>query len=410
MVLEQVLELDEFKFYLRDFDKLKVVLYNYFSFVMELDDLKKILKKMDLELKNLQNGNIVVDKTISFEEVKLFEELFKFKISHYFPLKNEINGRDAYYITKPVPLFGILGFGIVDRGTNIIELRPLNGCVFDCIHCSVNEERTNLKKRDFVVDYKYFIEYTHEFIKPKENKMFLFINPQGETMMYSKLAEFIQGLKKDEKVYKVAITTRLPFWNKEYIDKLISSGLDQFNLSLDTLNNDKYKMLVGKNFNVNNVIKFIEEYHDKVNILLTPVWFPGINDDDLVDVLELCKKYNLGFGLQNYVRHKFGRKLKEKSWEEFGAFYESLVNKVGYRGDHMFDVFKKDYKPRNIFNIGDIIEVEILFPGRMMNEFIAKYEDRILTVVNNSFKNIKIPSKQKVKIVRLNDNIAMATI
>ncbi|MEM4500169.1 MAG: radical SAM protein [Candidatus Woesearchaeota archaeon] len=406
--MEQEISLDEFKFHFKN-DCIKIYLYNYFTTSMPIEDLNSILKKFNGILKNISNGNLIIEAK-EIIDPNQFAEFLKFRLNHYFPLKNEINGRDAYYVTEPVPLFGILGFGIVDRGTNVVELRPINGCVFDCLHCSVNEEKSNKRKRDFVVDYNYFIRYVEEFIREKVNDVFIFINPQGETLLYSKLTDFIKGLKRIKKVKKIAITTRLPFWNYRLMDELLLAGLDQINLSLDTLDDAKYKQLAGSNFNVNRVVKFIEEYHKKMNIILTPVWLPGINDLDLVEVLELCKKYNLGFGLQNYVRHKFGRKLKEKTWEEFQNFYNWLIEKVSYKGDHMFENIIKDYKPRNIFNIGDEIEVKIIFPGRMMNEFIAQYKDRIITVVNDSFKNVKLGSSQKVKIVRLNDNIALGKL
>ena len=68
-------------------------------------------------------------------------------------LKNKITGRKAIYIHKNsgIPLIGSVYFGIIDRGTNIIEIRPTTGCNLNCIYCSVDEGTPSKRKVDFVL-------------------------------------------------------------------------------------------------------------------------------------------------------------------------------------------------------------------------------------------------------------------
>ncbi len=388
---------------------IKLYLYKYLSAKIPIDEFIKLGKKFDVTYYNVENGDIVFIGNANEEALK---ERFLFLLEKYLPFKNEINARDAYFISEPlgIPLFGILGFGIVDRGTNIIEIRPLTSCPFDCIHCSLAEGKSNKRKRDFFVEVEYMVKYVNQFIEPKENKIIAFINPQGETLMYDKLKDLIYGLKQNPKIRKVMIATRLPFWTKEYFDELINAGLDQVQLSLDTLDEKKYHWWLGYKYNINRILKFIDYYHDKVEIMLTPVWIPNVNDEDMFKLLELAKKYRLGFGIQKYLRHKFGKKLKEASWKEFDEFLKRLYEKVNYTGTHMFENFIKDYKPKEVFKINEILEVELKLPGRLMNELIGVARGRALTVVNKKKKPIKLPTREKVKIVRLNDNIAMGVL
>ena len=38
-----------------------------------------------------------------------------------------------------IPLIGAHLFGIIDRGTNVLQIRAITGCPLKCIYCSVDE-------------------------------------------------------------------------------------------------------------------------------------------------------------------------------------------------------------------------------------------------------------------------------
>ena len=56
-------------------------------------------------------------------------------------LKNRLNNKTTIYIHKSsgIPLMGTNYFGLIDRGTNIIEIKPITSCNLGCIYCSVDE-------------------------------------------------------------------------------------------------------------------------------------------------------------------------------------------------------------------------------------------------------------------------------
>ncbi|MCE4627148.1 MAG: radical SAM protein, partial [Desulfurococcales archaeon] len=41
-------------------------------------------------------------------------------------------------IEEPLPLVGTVFIGVIDRGTNVLQVRPTTLCPLNCIFCSVD--------------------------------------------------------------------------------------------------------------------------------------------------------------------------------------------------------------------------------------------------------------------------------
>ena len=88
-----------------------------------------------------------------------------------------------------LPLIGCICFGLIDRGTNLIQVRPISGCNLNCIFCSV-DEGPNSKTRvtSYVVDLDYLMEWFIEIAKFKGNKHIeAHIDGTGEPTLYPQL-------------------------------------------------------------------------------------------------------------------------------------------------------------------------------------------------------------------------------
>ena len=67
-----------------------------------------------------------------------------------------------------------------------------------------------------------------------------------------------------------------------------------------------------------------------MELLIAPVWFMGVNDQGILDIIQYAKeKEILGFiwpklrlGIQNYLTYKTGRKLGHVRSHEFKYFYQ----------------------------------------------------------------------------------------
>ncbi|MFX1453638.1 MAG: hypothetical protein ACFFCM_22600, partial [Promethearchaeota archaeon] len=114
--------------------------------------LKKLVKKrLKISEKNIQilnnNENLIImlENEPNLPTKKILIQEISDIFSEYLPLtlKNAITDRKLIYITKEsrIPLIGSIYFGIIDRNTNLIQVRPLTGCLLNCPFCSVDEGR-----------------------------------------------------------------------------------------------------------------------------------------------------------------------------------------------------------------------------------------------------------------------------
>ncbi len=74
---------------------------------------------------------------------------------------HSVTKRELVFITKEsvIPLLGHAAFGLIDRGTNLIQVRPITGCNLNCIFCSVDEGRkSKTRVTDYIVDPDYLVE------------------------------------------------------------------------------------------------------------------------------------------------------------------------------------------------------------------------------------------------------------
>ena len=319
-----------------------------------------------------------------------------------------------------LPLVGHIAFGIIDRGTNILQIRPTTLCPLNCIFCSVDAgPLSRYRQTEYIVNKKLLIKWTKAIVKYKGEVLEALIDGVGDPLTYAEIVELVRDLKKF--IPRVALETHGASLSKELIDKLANAGLDRINLSIDTLNDEKAKYLQGvKWFNIHRVMK-LAEYIVKetpIDLHITPVWIPGVNDRDIEEIIEWSLNIGVGkkfppLGIQKYVKHKYGRKVKgvkEVSWRDFEKFLEKLEIKYGVpllwrKLDFGFKHVKK--LPIK-FRIGEVIEVEVKGPGWLYGEVLAVDLDReyIITVVG--IEDIPPRKRLKVKILRNKDNIYVA--
>ncbi len=311
-----------------------------------------------------------------------------------------------------VPLFGLDFLGVLDRATNVLEVKPITICNLHCKYCFVSAGDYD---RNFSIEKDYLVEWIKKAIELKnEDKIEIHLAAYGEVLLYGKLNELISDLQKIPQIKTISMQSNGLLLNKKNIIELEKAGLDRLNISLNSMDENECADYCGvKKYNLNHLLQVFDlVLQSKMELLIAPVWFKGINDKGVLDVVKYVKNQEekgyhwpkLRMGIQNYLTYRTGRKIKKARMRDFSYFYKLLKSmekeyKIKLKlGPKDFDI----HKTTAIFppvRLGDKRTVEIIMNGRWKNEYIAKFED-IWAVKVLSKEKIPIKKGIKVKFIK----------
>ncbi len=326
---------------------------------------------------------------------------------------HHITKRNLVYVTKEsgIPLLGHAAFGLIDRGTNLIQVRPITGCNLNCIFCSVDEGRNSRTRvTDYIVEPEYLVEEFRKVAEFKGDGVEAHIDGQGEPTLYPYMEELLEGLRKTKEVRVISMQTNGILLNEEKIETF-EKYMDRINLSISTLDEKKAEMLYGVKYPLKRVVevaKMIAE--SKIDLLIAPVWVPGYNDDEMEKLIEFALEIGAGkrwppLGIQKYIPYKHGRKPKVDvmSFREFYEKLRKLENEYGVKLILKPEDFGIEKRPRISHPIkrGVVLKAQIVADGRVKGEKIVVARNRVVTVLTD--KNVG--DYVKFQIVRDHDGI-----
>ena len=325
-----------------------------------------------------------------------------------------VTNNPSVYIDEfsEVPLMGALEFGVIDRGTNLIEIRPMSGCNLQCTYCSVAEGPTGIKKREFVVQKEYFLREFAKVAAVKTMPMEVFIETQGEPTLYWEMPQLISELRKRFDVKKVTMVTNGTMLTDARIKEYADAGLDQINWSINALEPKLAEEIAGMPYDVERVKKAVVRASEYVDVLMCPVIMKGVNESEMEAFVEFAKTFRTQeplVGFQNFLYYKGGRNpVSETGWDSFNERLEELEKRYSTRlklGAEDFCIEYDETLPKP-FKKKDYVEVERLFPGRLSNETFCKAQGRVVKVLG------RVPDKERfrVQIIRDKHNIFLAKV
>ena len=337
-------------------------------------------------------------------------------------LKNKLNNKKTIYIhqSSGIPLVGTNYFGLIDRGTNIIEVKPITSCNISCIFCSVDEGPYSKRKTDFVVEKDYLV---NEFRKIVEFKTQQFsnvnidahINAQGEPTLYADMVELVKGIMSIKGVKRSSIDTNGTLLSRKLIDELADAGLTRINLSLNAMDPEKAQKLAGYPYNLDKVIEIARYIPAKMDLIIAPVWVSGYNDEELPKLAKFAEEIGAGkscppIGVQNLLNYRFGRNpVESMPMEQFYSKMREIEEKHGIKlifDKQAFDVQDLPELPKP-FKKGQIIDAKIVLPGRIGNEKLAAAKERLISVPD-CFRDIG--EKVRIRIKRTKHNIFLGEL
>ncbi|EEP3516645.1 GTP 3',8-cyclase MoaA [Campylobacter coli] len=190
------------------------------------------------------------------------------------------------------------------RKINYLRISVTQRCNFRCLYCMPK------------------IPFNHQ---PKENllsfeELFLFVKVAidegiekiritgGEPLLRKDLSVFIKMINDYKKDLDLAITTN-GFLLKDFAKDLKDAGLKRLNISLDTLKSKKAKILAQKDV-LDSVLAGIDEALSVgLKVKLNTVVLKGLNDDELIPLLEFAKSKNIQIRFIEFMEniHAYGK-------------------------------------------------------------------------------------------------------
>ncbi len=307
-------------------------------------------------------------------------------------LLNKYTNRPILIIDEQsrVPLMGHNAFGIIDRGTNMIELRPISGCNLNCVFCSVDEgKNSRTRVTDYMVETKYLTKELKKLLEYKGQDTYqIFVSGQGEPLTHPDIINLIKQVSNIKNVEKTIIQTNAILLDEELLEQLILAGLTGLSVSINSLKPETARMMSGtKEYNLQKVLEVTElAVKKKVKVMLAPVIIDGVNYDEIEDLVLYAKKIGAQIGMQNYLKYRFGRPLKKKQIP-FPKFFKKLEElqkkheiKLIMTAEHL-GIHKSKQLP-NPFKKGEIIQTRIKGPGRMKNNALGVAKERSMEILD----------------------------
>ncbi|MEM1573359.1 MAG: radical SAM protein [Candidatus Methanomethylicaceae archaeon] len=321
-----------------------------------------------------------------------------------------------FKISEDIPLMGTVYFGIIDRGTNVLQIRPSTSCPLNCIFCSTDAgPKSKNRQTEYIVDLDILIKWIREIVKIKGMGIEAHIDTVGDPLTYPWLIDLIQNLKELREISIISIQTHGYLLNERTIEELEAAGLSRINLSIDALDEDLAKKLSGSDYyNIKRIME-IAEYITKntsMDLLIAPVWVHPLNDKEIEKIIDFAKKIGAGkkwpaLGIQKCEFHKFGRRTKEIKYMTWYEFYNRL-RELEIKTKMKLILKPSDFgiEPRkrikNEFKKGEKIKVKVIGPGWFKGESLAITQNGkwCLTIIGEVEEDNVI-----VRLVRVKDNI-----
>ena len=233
-------------------------------------------------------------------------------------------------------------------------------------------------------------------------------------MLYPDIVPLVERLKQIRDVSVVSMQSNGTLLDRDTIKALEEAGLDRINLSIHALEPSKAAYLAGVPWfdieKVKDAAMNIAE--SEIDLMIAPVYMPGINDDEMPGLVEFALKVGAGkkwppLGIQKYEHYRLGRspgKIKAENWWHF--YNSSMPNwekqfSIPLRLKAQdFGIEKRPTIP-TVFEKKEKAWVEIMAPGWVKDEQLGIARNRVVSVMDCPVKQGSV----RVKIVSNKHNI-----
>jgi len=171
-----------------------------------------------------------------------------------------------------------------ERDINYLRVSITDRCNLRCTYCRP-KEGFSLKGHDDILRYEEILRIVFQAVKMGLIKVRV---TGGEPLVRRGCVEFLSALQKIEGLQDISLTTNGIFLER-YAQDIFNAGVRRINISLDSLNHDKYRQITGGG-KLEEVLRGIEtaERIGFSPIKINTVVIRGLNDDEMLDFAKLA--------------------------------------------------------------------------------------------------------------------------
>jgi cyclic pyranopterin phosphate synthase len=170
-----------------------------------------------------------------------------------------------------------------NRPINYLRISVTDRCNLRCIYC-MPAEGINLLSHSDILTYEEITTIVRLAAELGINKLRL---TGGEPLVRARLPKLVAMLANINKIDDISLTTNGVLL-RNYVAELKQAGLKRVNVSLDSLNQDKFERIT-RHRGLNDVLQGIEaaKSYGLNPVKINMVVMRGINDDEIVDFAKL---------------------------------------------------------------------------------------------------------------------------
>ena len=214
------------------------------------------------------------------------------------------------------------------REISYLRVSITDRCNYRCIYCKP-EEQFEFIPHEEILRYEEIVEIIEEAVNLGVTKVRV---TGGEPLTRKGVVDFIKKLREIKKLEDISLTTN-GFFLSEYAEKLKDAGLNRVNISLDSLQEEKYKKIT-RGGSLEKALKGIDSALKAglLPIKINTVLIRGINDDEVEDFVRLALERPLNIRFIEFMPS--GEELKDNYRDKFISVLEikeSLAEKYSFR-------------------------------------------------------------------------------
>ncbi len=224
------------------------------------------------------------------------------------------------------------------REVNYLRISVTQRCNFRCQYC-MPEKPFSWQPKENLLSFEELFLFVKVAIDEGVNKIRI---TGGEPLLRKDLDTFISLIHNHKADIDLALTTNAYLLRKT-AQKLKDAGLKRVNISLDTLKPHKARLIAQKDI-LGEVLKGIDEaLKVGLKVKLNCVPMRGINDKELVEILEYCKQRDSQIRFIEYMENSHANnKLKGLHCEEIENIIKQKYNfkKLGRIGSSPSELYE----------------------------------------------------------------------